>query len=88
MTLRGMPSNLALVGSCATSRPPAACTATAPRVPSEPVPESTTATERDPCCSASEWKNASMGSDEARTTVPGTLSTPSRSCSTPPAGPR
>ena len=61
MTLRGIPSNLALSGSWAMTRPPCSLTALTPLVPSEPVPESTTAMECSRFSSASEAKKASMG---------------------------
>ena len=43
------------------TRPPASLTVLMPRVPSDPVPDSTTATPRSPISSASESKKMSMG---------------------------
>ena len=61
MTLRGMPSNLALSGAWAMTRPPCSFTAFTPLVPSEPVPESTTTMECSRFSSAREEKKMSMG---------------------------
>ena len=61
MTLRGMPSNLALSGSWAMTRPPTSFTALTPLVPSDPVPERTTAMACSFFSSAREAKKASMG---------------------------
>ena len=61
MTLRGIPSNLALSGAWAMTRPPRSLTALMPLVPSEPVPDRTTTIECSLRSSASEVKNTSIG---------------------------
>lgn len=61
MTLRGMPSNLALSGAWAITRPPCSFTALTPLVPSVPVPERTATMECSRRASAREAKKMSMG---------------------------
>ena len=61
MALRGIPSNLALSGACAMTRPPRSFTALTPLVPSVPVPDSTTTMACSFFSSARELKNRSMG---------------------------
>ena len=61
ITLLGMPSNLAVSGSCAMTSPPRSFTALMPFVPSDPVPERTTTMACSCFSSASEAKNTSMG---------------------------
>ena len=61
ITLLGMPSNLALSGSWAMTRPPCSFTAFTPLVPSDPVPDRTTTMECSRRSSAREAKKASMG---------------------------
>ena len=48
IALRGIPSYSASYGSCAMARPPPSLTAFSPRLPSEPVPDSTTPMARGP----------------------------------------
>lgn len=61
MALRGMLLYFADFSSCAKVIPPAAFTATLPRVPSEAVPERMTLMARSPRSLASEFKKWSMG---------------------------
>ncbi len=61
MALRGMASNLADAGAWAKTLPAFSRIAPRPRVPSEPMPESTTPTLRGPRSSASERKKKSIG---------------------------
>ncbi len=56
MALRGIPSNFAEPGSWANVMPPASLMALRPKVPSVPVPDSTTPMARDPWSSANERK--------------------------------
>ena len=58
----GIPKCSDVVSSCATTVPPACLTAAAPRAPSRPLPERTTARQRLGCASAS---------DESRTSALG-----------------
>ena len=60
MAERGMPSKRAVSGVCTRVRPPQARTESSPRAPSEPVPESTTATPFSPQCSAIDSNSWSM----------------------------
>jgi hypothetical protein len=60
---RGMPSNMALSGCCANTKPPCALIAPMPREPSDPVPDSTTAIARSWNSSARLVKKMSIGSD-------------------------
>ncbi len=62
ITARGMPSKRAVAGSWASTQAPAASSASAPRVPSEPVPESTMPMAREAASAARLSKKASMGS--------------------------
>lgn len=59
--LRGMPSKRELSSVCAMTRPPVSRTSMMPVLPSEPVPESTTATPRSPQAEASERKKVLIG---------------------------
>ena len=61
MTLLGMPSNLALSGAWAMTRPPCSFTVLTPLVPSDPVPERTATMACSFFSSAREAKNTSMG---------------------------
>ena len=76
IALIGIDGQAALLGFWAKVTPPAALMAFSPRVPSEPVPESSTPIEAGPCCSASAVKKSSIGC-RRRASDPGvSLSTP------------
>ena len=59
--LRGMESNWAVSGCWTAVSPPAACRARRPRVPSEPVPDSTTPAPRGPSTCATDSNMSSIG---------------------------
>ncbi len=58
---RGKPSNAASFGSCAMTRPPPACTAGAPRLPSVPLPERMSQMAKRTYAAASECSRESNG---------------------------
>ena len=59
--LRGIPSNLAVSGSCTTTNPPAWRMSRTPRDPSLPVPDRMTATARSPASWATDRRKWSIG---------------------------
>ena len=61
MAEAGIESNCAVSGCCTTIRPPSALTACRPSVPSDPMPDSTTATARSPWALASDENNTLIG---------------------------
>jgi len=61
MALRGIESNLAELGSCASVTPPASWIARRPAVPSVPMPENTTPAAACPFSAASARKKESIG---------------------------